>query len=572
MGVPWSFGPSAVAAFIVFIGILIFVHELGHFLAAKYFDIKVTKFSLGFGPALVRFQYGETIYQIAAIPLGGYVKMVGDNPGEEVEPEDRDRAFTTAALHQRAIVALAGPTFNLVFPIVCFFAYNLLGPTVPSPIVGQMEIGDPADVAGLEPGDRIIEVDGERTWSFHRITELISARPGQKTPIKVERDGQEVALEVTPKTIRRQDPFGETTDWGIIGVVGASHGTGIGVAFPAANQGGFATGDELMKIGDDEVKRGEELARTFKKYAGQTVPVVVARPEPLAAGSLLYATAPVPRTLSVPVPAEFARIEDVGIAQSEMFLRRVIEDGAADRAGLAAGDQILEVDGRRVQLFWSFVEAVRAAEDRPLPIVVRRGGERVEVTLKNDRHGCTQQAKEEVQDFWDPGVGLGWEGESTTCVAMNDRIQLMSHWTSAMPPRTEVARLTIGEAFVSGVEQTGQVIGFVGLGIYKLLSGQISSKNVGGPIALFKFAAQAAEIGIFAYLRLLALISVNLGLINLLPIPIFDGGHLAFVAIEAIKRRPISMRTREIATLVGFVLIAVLFIIATRNDILSTWD
>lgn len=569
MDVPWSFGPAAIAAFIVFIGVLIFVHELGHFLAAKYFGIKVTKFSLGFGPALVAFTRGETTYQIAAVPLGGYVKMVGDHPGEEVEPEDAERAFTTAPLHQRAIVAIAGPAFNLVFPIICFFAYNLLGPVVPSPIVGRTEIGDPADIAGLQAGDRIVEVDGERTWSFHRITELISARPGERTPIKVERDGAVVDLVVTPKVTHRQDPFGEVSKWGIIGVVGASHGTGIGVAFPERNTAGFRTGDEILRIGDVHVERGEELAGAFEERRGETIEVVVARPEPLEAGDLLYAAAPRPEVLTLTVPQDFERIEDVGIAVSEMFLRRIVPGGAAARAGLQTGDQILAVGGRRVQLFWSFVEAVREAADQPLEIIVRRGGEEHAVVLENDRHRCTQQAKEEVQDFWDPGVGLGWEGEDTPCVAMNDRIQLMSHWTSAVAPRTEKARLTIGEAFVSGVEQTGQVIGFVALGIYKLLAGQISTKNVGGPIALFKFAAQAAEIGIFAYLRLLALISVNLGLINLLPIPIFDGGHLLFVAIEAIKRRPISMRTREVASLIGIVLIVALFILAARNDLLN---
>jgi regulator of sigma E protease len=152
---------------------------------------------------------------------------------------------------------------------------------------------------------------------------------------------------------------------------------------------------------------------------------------------------------------------------------------------------------------------------------------------------------------------------------MSDRVQLMSHWTSAVPPQTEIVSLSIGEAFVSSVEQTGQVISFVGVGIYKLFTRDISADNVGGPLSLFKYAAQAADIGIFAYLRMLALISINLGLINLLPIPIFDGGHLMFIAIEGIKRRPISLRTREIASLIGVVLIFALFVLALRNDILN---
>jgi len=166
---PWSFGPTSIAAFIVFIGVLIFVHELGHFLVAKLFDIKVSKFSLGFGPPLIAFERGETTYQVAVVPLGGFVKMVGEHPDEPLPEEDRDRAFSTAPLYQRALVAMAGPAFNLVFPIVCFFAYNVLGPQVEAPVVGQVAPGRPAAEAGLRAGDRIVAVDGRRTYSFERV-------------------------------------------------------------------------------------------------------------------------------------------------------------------------------------------------------------------------------------------------------------------------------------------------------------------------------------------------------------------------------------------------------------------
>ena len=158
MDVNWT--PQTVAAVLAFIGMLVFVHELGHFLTAKFFDIKVLKFSLGFGPPLVAFTRGETTYQIAAIPLGGFVKMAGDNPHEEVAPEDHARSFMGAPVYQRAIVSFAGPAMNLLFPVLCFFAYNILEPEEQVAEVGTVELGTPAARAGLQRGDRILSIAG----------------------------------------------------------------------------------------------------------------------------------------------------------------------------------------------------------------------------------------------------------------------------------------------------------------------------------------------------------------------------------------------------------------------------
>src|SRR5262245_33145695 len=221
MGGALSFSPTSVAAFILFIGILIFVHELGHFVAAKYFGIKVLKFSLGFGPPLVKFTRGETTYQIAALPLGGFVKMLGDSPTDEVPPEDRHRAFTTVPVYQRAIVAFAGPLFNLIFPVICFFAYYLLGPTVEAPVVGQVEVGSPAERAGFKSGDRIVEIEGSRVWSFEQLSELVGDRAGEATHVKIRRGEDELALEVVPKQVESRDNYGGRTKRGLIGITSA---------------------------------------------------------------------------------------------------------------------------------------------------------------------------------------------------------------------------------------------------------------------------------------------------------------------------------------------------------------
>ena len=566
MEIPWSVGPATVAAFIAFIGILIFVHELGHFLAAKFFDIKVVKFSLGFGPQLVAFQWGETVYQIALIPLGGFVKMVGDNPSDAVDAEDVERSFTAAPVYQRALVALAGPAFNLVFPVVCFFAYNVLGPSVVSPLVGQIEFNQPADKAGLKSGDRIVSVDGYRTYSFGRITELISARPNRAVPLEVERHGERLNLTVTPSETVTTDLFGNPKQRGMIGVSWNQPGPRVGVAFPAKNTAGFRTGDRIVRVGETVVSAFAEVDRAVRAAAGRRVTVRVARPEPRRAGGLLVADNEVPVDLAVDVPLAASGADALGLAPSEGFIRRVVPEGPADRAGLAPGDQIVEVAGRRIRLFWSFLLETRKAGGENVPVTVRRNGELVPLTLVARKVACTNEVTKKPVEVWDLGLGMGVNGQAE-CAEVNRRQQLYAQWDSVVPPSTEEARLTLSEALESAFRETGAVIGLVATAIFKLFSTEVPIDNVAGPLRLFKLAAQAAEVGVFAYLRMLALISVNLGLINLLPIPIFDGGHLLFCLVEAVKRRPLSMRAREYATLVGLVILAALVLLALRNDL-----
>lgn len=554
----WSFGPAAIAAFIVFIGILIFVHELGHFLAAKYFDIKILKFSLGFGPPLISFKRGETQYQIAAIPLGGFVKMVGDSPLDEIAPEDRARAFTTAPIHRRAIIALAGPLFNLTFPILCFFAYNLLGPTVIAPVVGQIEIGTPAERSGLKNGDRMLSVNGHRTWSFKRMAELISSHAGEDLTLRVQRDGKELELHVTPTQVVNEDEFGSPEKSGRIGVSPYHIGTRIGVDDAKRNAGGFETGDRILSVGGKPVVHADEVDRAIREHRGKTVPFVVARPEPLSIGDAMFADAESPRTLQVRVPAEASDISALGLALSDTFLRAVRPGGAADRAGLRPGDRIVAVDGTAISLFWSFLAQHHQAQKRPLALTVRRQGKELAVTLKSDEKVLKHEVTGLDRPYYDHGLGLGSPPQHNETL----------HWSSSVREETEKVQLSLGEALTLSFRETAGIIGLTTLGLYKLFSRQISIDTVGGPIMLFQVAAQAAELGVFAYLHMLAVISVNLGLINLLPVPVFDGGHLLFCAVEAIKRKPLSLRAREAASIIGLVLLLALIVLAFRNDIL----
>lgn len=552
-----SLSPMTVAAVIVFIGVLIFVHELGHFLAAKFFNIKVLKFSLGFGTPLVRFTRGETTYQIAVLPLGGYVKMLGDAPTDEIPVEDRHRAFTTAPVYQRAIVAVAGPLFNLVFPIVCFFAYHLLGPTVIAPMVGQVEIGTAAEAGGLKSGDRVRAIDGQRIWDFQQMTEVVKEHANVPLHFSIERDGQALELTVTPRQTDGEDDWGNAEVHGMIGVSPAVLGTRIGVDGGQAAALGLATGDRILRIGDTRVKRLGEIEDALKASAGKTVDIVVARPEPRGLGDLLIAQREQVVTLPVAVPEGATDLTALGVFPSDAFIRFLEPEGAAARAGLRSGDRVVAVDGRPISMFLSFAMAMQRAEKKPVVVTVSRAGVRREVTVVNDEKQMLHPATQKMRPYFDAGLGLGDA----------PRIASTMNWHSGGAWVTETAELTLGEAFVSSVSRTAEGIGMTVLSLYKLFAGDVSVKTVGGPLLLFQVAAQAAEFGLFAYLRLMALISVNLGVINLLPVPLLDGGHLLFCAVEAIKRKPMSLRVRERAAIVGLVLLAMLIVLVFANDI-----
>ncbi|MBK8013207.1 MAG: site-2 protease family protein [Deltaproteobacteria bacterium] len=561
-----SLNPNSIAAFVAFIGVLIFVHELGHFLAAKYFNIKVLKFSLGFGPPIVAFKRKETIYQIAAVPLGGFVKMLGGSPVES-EDDTTERSLSAAPIYQRVIIYAAGPAFNLVFPVLCFFGYSVVGPRVLSPVIGEVEIGRPAERAGLRPGDRVLAVDGERTWSFSRFQDLIRARPEKPSEVTIARDGKTLTLSVTPDAVQAETMFGGMETIGQVAAISRRAGAVVGVFDPSLNRAGFVTGDRVLEIDGKPVALADEMEAALRRSAGRTVFVVVRRSRPLAAGDVLFADAGSFEGLRVDVPENYGGLQDLGLALSETFVRTLVPDGAAARAGLMQGDQILRVDGKPIRLFWSFLRAMDEAQEKAVSVDVRRNGQEMTLELANDPVRCIQETSKREKTLYDVGVGAGSIPDGSLCRRFLERRMLLSYWPSDARAETEDADLTVAEALVWSLSETKAVVEGIGMTIYKLVTGEVSRDNVGGLGQLYMLASQAADLGFGAYVQSLAFVSVNLGLINLMPIPVFDGGHLLFCAVEAIRRRPLSLRARELASLVGLLFVLALFVLAIHNDI-----
>ena len=355
-----------VAAFVVALGALVAFHELGHFWVARRCGVKVLKFSIGFGPKLVGRQIGDTEYLVSAIPLGGYVKMLGEDSGEEISEEDKQRSFSHAPIYKRALIVAAGPLFNMLLAYLIFTVWLAGGAAlfVPSfadlaPTVETVVSGSPAEAAGLQSGDKVIQIGDKHISTWNEMTDIVKRSPRKPLLLVVERNGRTETLTIVPGTRKETQNDGTEIEIGQIGIT------------------------------------------------------------------------------------------------------------KVNKALLASDNPILApIDGLRATWGWT--------------------------------------------------------------------------------------KLTI-------------------VGIVKMITREVSADNIGGPLTIAKISGDAASQGFSNYVFLIAILSINLGVLNLLPIPVLDGGHLAFFAVETILRRPVSIRSREVAQQIGIFLLICLMLYAFRNDILNVW-
>ncbi|MDQ6960514.1 MAG: RIP metalloprotease RseP [Mariprofundaceae bacterium] len=439
-----------VAAFVIAIALLIAVHEFGHFIVARKLGIKVEKFSIGFGPALFSWHSKdrEVLYVIAAIPLGGYVKMLGENPDEqgngarqELSEEDKLRAFDAQPIWKRACVAIAGPGFNFLFAIVTYMLVGWLGQSVLPPIVGHVAPASVAEQAGFVSDDKIIAMNGGPIHSWQQMEDRFKDAVGQPLAIQVERGG------------------------------------GIEV---------------------------------------------------------LHVKVPVPRKdpLLLDVASEVLGI-DPGM---HVLVAEVMTDAPAAKAGLKPGDVVLQVQDAAVASIGGFIRQVRAHAGQPVIMNVRRGREMLSLAI-------TPESDDK---------GRGRIGARMMAKPLYPLI---------------VYRMGPLEGLKHGFTRTWEVTALTFQVLGKMLTAAISPRNLGGPIAIAQIAGKTAALGFVAFISFLALISVNLGVLNLLPVPVLDGGHLLYLSIEKVRGTPLSPRMMERTQMVGMVLIAALMIFAFYNDI-----
>lgn len=439
-----SFG-NKMFIFLVALAALIFVHELGHFLVARRYGVVVEKFSLGFGPKLLSYKPGKTEYIIAAIPLGGYVKMKGEDPGEELP--DLEGSFSAAPVQARLAIAFAGPLFNVLFAVLIFIVFYMNGTNTLSSTIGEVRDQSPAQAAGIQTGDRIVEVNGEKIRFWDELLKIVHASPGQKMEFMVERNKKTLLnFSITPVAEEITNLFGKKERVGLIGVRPLVHNVSI------------------------------------------------------------------------------------------------VEEGSpADKAGLKVGDTIISVDGTPIK---GWPDMKTAALDKP--------GQELE--FKFERDGIEQTVrltpdKKEVKDQSGKKVILGVIG-----IGMGG----------------EMIREQYGPigATLRGLEETWRMTYLILMSIKELIFGSVPADQLGGPILIFQIYGEQAKQGFNELIRLTALLSINLGLINLLPIPILDGGHILFFLIEIVKGKPVSEKNRERAAQVGLFMLLSLMVFVFYNDIM----
>src|SRR5690554_2349201 len=343
--------------FILLIGVLVFVHELGHFLVARLFDVKVLRFALGFGPAIATYQRGETEYAICALPLGGYVQMLGGDLEsiEELPEEDRPRALMAKPIWQRSLVILACPMANFILPVVIYFIFGMMQTTAPPAVVGQAYPEAPAAQAGIEAGDLIVEIDGQPVRFFHDVARY--TRPAYDQPLEIvyERNGERQTTTVTPARFEATDYLGlDRRTYGLIGMHLGTAGSTIALTEhdgPAA-RAGLAYFDHVIAVDGQPVQRFHELEALVHESQGNPLEIQALRRHPLHVD---YGTFYKQRLINVTVTPELIDGEyAIGVTPSEMVIAQVDPESPVAQAGLKPGDRILAIDDRKFSS-WSLM-------------------------------------------------------------------------------------------------------------------------------------------------------------------------------------------------------------------------
>ncbi len=559
--------------FVIMIGVLVFVHELGHFLVAKAFDVKVIRFSIGFGPKLFGYQRGETEYALCALPLGGYVLMLGGDmaDAESIPEEDLPRTLLAKPIWQRSLVILAGPAFNIILPILVFFFFGLTQTTAPPSMVGEVLADTPAEQIGLQAGDRITKLGDDEVTYWHEILDVVSDSPGQPLEIAWERDGKTMTATITPESrTETQDAIGilQTTR-GQIGILLDTHGPTVAVTSPesVAAQAGLKTFDRIIEINGTSVDRYDAIARIVRTSQGKQLDVVALRPTKLPAQYGDFFTQKV-ITLKMTPAQNDEGVYDVGLARAELVLSEVDQDSPAAEAGFKPGDRITKLDGTpqrswyilRRTIYQSINEKLLAREPGDDSIITQT------FTIEYERDGklYTTELTPRVTKYTDE--------------YQQDRYKREIGWATLYDTtKPDVVEFPFGDRIVYsaklGLDKTWEGMSMIGRLFQRIVEGKVSfSKQVGGPILVGELAARAGEAGMASFLWTMALLSINIGVFNMLPIPLLDGGRLMLFAAEAIKRGPLSFRTRQITSYIGFVFIILLMVLAFKNDIERNWD
>jgi regulator of sigma E protease len=569
--------------FVLFVSTLIFIHEFGHFAFAKLFGVKVLTFSIGFGPKVLKVRGKETEYCIGLLPFGGFVKMLEEGKAEQpILPEEKPRTFESMALWKRVVIVLAGPAMNLVFPIALYTSVYLEDKEFLPPTVGAVFPGKPAD-GQLFAGDTILAIEGEAVQSFPDVQKAFAKKAGVAMRVTVDRDGKSVDVNVTPSDETEVVEPSELELFEHVGRVGiaptfAAAVVGISRTDSPAYRAGLRTFDRITAVNGRKVDTFVDLQRMLSQNRGDNVVLTYVRPVTVKAalGGLCDIAVLEPGIASL-APRSRAegtivregdpegRAKDVatrtGIESAEMYAAFVPEGSSEWQAGLRAGDRITHLDGREQRMWKVDRRGGQVLDDTTMVGQLLRkpnGVHELVWTRDGQRMSGTFQLRKER---WEE-LGQPYERY----------VFRTTHWLPRAKPKLVPNPSPVVYAVKRGLEETKNAIKFIVVGFVRIAQGRVSLATVSGPITLYDVAGDAGARGTTYFVWAMAVTSVNLGLINLLPIPVLDGGHLLLFSIEWIRRKPVSLRTRALSSLVGMSVLLLLMLVAFKNDVSRKWD
>ncbi len=612
-------------AFVLVFGLLVVFHEFGHYIVARWMGVQVLSFSVGFGPVLVRWVRGPTEYAIRALPLGGFVRMLGDDAAGPVEgPEARDpAAFHNKPVWRRMLIIAAGPIFNFILPILVLFAASLYYDAQVLPArVGTPIAGGPAALAGLQPGDLIVAVDGEPVGSFDELVRLIGRRADKRTVLQLDRQGRPKTVEVTPRTVVHAG----AAEVGVVERVGRIQMSPLQQVATLAVQpdsplwrAGLRSGDRIVRVAGQSIATWAELAAALHAASGPVavawVPLgeVAAVTQERAAGALDRLHKGAERESKV-VPSappsgdqdEVSLRDRWGALPGHRLIGPLLADSAEWRAGLQAGDEVVALDGGSVagieSLFdqlklpyeavllhpqyksWApadRVQRLRAAMQPRQLTVVRTvdPSQLADLTALQSRlKAGTTKAQGPLQTWLAAAPALDSSGVVRWTTTYSPQVQVGKDERPSL--RIELISLVdrvrpalianprpVAHAWLTTVEQFSRGSMLILATTAELFKGNAPIKEVGGIIRMAQMTSEATDHGLERLIQLLAALSINLGILNLLPIPLVDGGQLLFLAIEGVRRRPASLRVRQIAAYAGLTFLGLLFLVVMKNDL-----